>query len=318
MRAERLLAILLLLQGHQQLTARELARRLGVSVRTILRDMEVLGTAGIPVVADRGRGGGWSLLEGYRTSLTGLHIDEIRALALAAPPRLLADLGLEGAAEQAALKLLAALPSVRREEARRMRERIHIDGTRWHGTDEDAACLPPLQEAVWQERRIEVDYTRGDGQAVERLLEPLGLVAKGRTWYLIAAVEGDVRTYRVSRIRQVRITEGHFTRPPGFHLADYWEQSTREFVANLPRYPALLRVRQDAVRFIESWRWASIEEAAPPDADGWQVLRLMCEEIEDAAACVLACGGLALVLEPQALADEVRRQAALLCHALGA
>ena len=241
MRADRLLSILLLLQTHQRLTGRDLAKRLEVSERTIHRDMEALGMAGVPVMAERGTGGGWSLLEGYRTNLTGLTSSEMQALLLASPTRLLADLGLRQAAEAALLKLLAALPAVSRSNAEYARQRLHVDGAGWHEAAEAVPYLLPIQEAIWQERTLRLTYQRGDGATVERLVDPLGLVAKGGVWYLVASVEGELRSYRVSRVLGAEATEASFARPPAFDLAAYWQQSTADFKANLPRYPATLR-----------------------------------------------------------------------------
>src|SRR5215210_9043402 len=148
MRADRLLSIVLLLQAHHHLTSRELAGRLEVSERTIHRDMEALSFAGIPVVAERGTGGGWSLLGEYRTSLTGLNEAEIQSLFVTKPARLLADLNLEKAAEGALLKLLAALPSVYRRGAEYARQRIYVDVTGWQRTDEAVPLLHVLQDAI--------------------------------------------------------------------------------------------------------------------------------------------------------------------------
>jgi predicted DNA-binding transcriptional regulator YafY len=237
MRADRLLSILLLLQMHQRITARELATRLEVSERTIHRDMEALSTAGIPVTAERGSSGGWSLLAEYSTNLTGLTEAEIQALFLTRPSHLLADLGLHQASEAAFIKLLAALPSLSRRDAEYVRQRIHIDATGWHHTDENVSCLATLQEAVWQERKVSLTYQRGDGPIVERMVDPLGLVAKGSTWYLVAAVDGEVRTYRISRMQGASLTSEPCIRPRDFDLAAYWAQSSTNFVANLPRYP---------------------------------------------------------------------------------
>src|SRR5438874_11494791 len=128
MRADRLLSILLILQVHQRITARELSKRLEVSERTIHRDMEALGAAGVPVYAERGTGGGWVLSEAYQTNLTGLNEAEIQSLFLANPPHLLADLGLRQASEGALIKLLAALPSISRRDAEFARQRLHVDG----------------------------------------------------------------------------------------------------------------------------------------------------------------------------------------------
>src|SRR5215468_2621132 len=201
MRADRLLSILMLLQVHRKMTASDLARRMEVCERTIHRDMEALGAAGVPVLADRGSGGGWRLLEGYRTNLTGLNEVEVQALFLSNPPRLLADLGLEKASDAALLKLLAALPAMQRDGAEYVRQRIHVDVAGWRQSEEAVPLLPVLQEAVWRERKLRFTYLRGDGVMVERVVDPLGLVAKGSIWYLVAAVEGEPRSYRISRLK---------------------------------------------------------------------------------------------------------------------
>src|SRR5918999_3855096 len=187
MRADRLFSIVLLLQAHRLLTARALAERLEVSERTIHRDMEALSGAGIPVVAERGAGGGWSLLGEYRTNLTGLNEAEIQSLFVTRPPRLLADLNLEKAAEGASLKLLAALPTVYRRGAEQARQRIHIDVSGWQRAEEAVPLLHVVQEAVWQERRLRMTYGQEECGAAERVVDPLGLVAKGSVWYLVAA-----------------------------------------------------------------------------------------------------------------------------------
>ena len=201
MRADRLISILLLLQIHRRLTSHELAERLEVSDRTIHRDMEALGIAGIPVLAERGTGGGWSLIEGYRSNLTGLSEAEVKALFLTRPAGLLSDLGLDKASEAGLIKLQASLPLPHQRDATFAQERIHIDLTGWNNTKEAVPILPILFEAVWNERKLKITYQRGgDCDAVERLVDPLGLVAKGSAWYLVASVEDSLRSYRVSRI----------------------------------------------------------------------------------------------------------------------
>jgi predicted DNA-binding transcriptional regulator YafY len=319
MRADRLLSILMLLQVHRRMTARDLARRLEVSERTIHRDMEALGTAGIPVRAERGTGGGWMLLEGYRTNLTGLREAEIQALFLAKPPRLLADLGLDKAAEAALLKLLAALPSMQRTSAQDIRARIHVDVPGWRPSEESAPLLPLLQEAVWQERRLRLTYQRGDGTTVERVVDPLGLVAKGRVWYLVGAVEGELRTYRVSRALAAEMTAEPCVRPPDFDLATYWEQSSARFSANLPRYPAVVRVSPALLpRIREGGRFARIEREYPADGDGWARLAMLFEEEHGACEYVLGFAPEIEVIEPDALRERVVRaaEALLARHAL--
>jgi predicted DNA-binding transcriptional regulator YafY len=272
MRADRLLSILLLLQVHHNLTARELAQRLEVSERTILRDMDALSAAGIPVVA---------------------------------------DLGLDQAAEAGLIKLLAALPSMARPGAEHARQRIHVDTGGWRQSEDEVALLPALQEAIWQERRLRLTYERGDGTTVDRLVEPLGLVAKGSLWYLIAAVDGDIRTYRASRIRSAAATEERFSRPPDFDLAAYWEQSSAQFKANLPRYPAALRIDPAIVARVRTeGRFARVEREAPPDAEGWIRLDMLFEGRHHACEYALSFGAQVEVLEPRELRELVARAAA--------
>jgi predicted DNA-binding transcriptional regulator YafY len=312
MRADRLLSILLLLQVHRRITAGELARRLEVSERTIHRDMEALGIAGIPVVAERGIGGGWSLLDEYRTNLTGLNKAEIRALFLAGPTRLLADLGLEKASDAALIKLLAALPSSNRSDAQYIRQRIHIDITGWHRPDESTPFLPTIQEAIWQERRLLMTYARGGGSdPVERLVDPLGLVAKGSVWYLVAAVDGDTRSYRVSRILGAAVTAEPAVRPDGFDLEAYWQQSAAVFKSSLPQYQAVLRVAPDVLpRLGYAGRFARIEHVDPPDPDGWSEVRMRFQFEHEACEYILSFGDRIMALEPAGLKEKVVEMAA--------
>ncbi|MBF6589595.1 MAG: YafY family transcriptional regulator [Ktedonobacterales bacterium] len=309
MRADRLLSILLLLQVNRRMTAHALATRLEVSERTIHRDMLALGTAGIPITAERGPGGGWGLLEAYQTNLTGLNIAEIQALALTGPARLLADLGLRQAAEAAFIKLLAALPAVRRRGAEDARQRIHIDAAGWRQSEEAAPCLSTVREAVWRERRLRLSYARGD-EIVERQVDPLGLVAKGSVWYLVAAVEGEPRTYRISRMRQVEVTEAPCVRPEDFDLAAYWERSTAQFTASLPCYRATVCVDPAMLPRIRlGGRYARILCEHPADEEGWVTLDMQFEEEHNACEYALSYGQRMEVLAPQALRERVLRAA---------
>lgn len=307
MRADRLLSILLLLQVHRRLTARDLATRLEVSERTIHRDMEALSAAGFPVFAERGIGGGWMLVEGYKTNLTGLNRDEIQALFLTKPLRLLADLGLKKASDAAFIKLSAALPAAHRDNAEQARQRIHIDATGWNHSTESIQFLPVLQEAVWQERKLRFTYQRGGGcDSVERLADPLGLVAKGSAWYLAAAVDGEIRSYRVSRVVNAELTDDPCIRPDGFDLAGYWEQSTVKFKAQLPQYTATVRVHPDVFpRLRFAGRFARIGQAEPPDADGWIRVSLRFDVEEMAVEWALSFGSNMEVIEPPALREQV-------------
>jgi predicted DNA-binding transcriptional regulator YafY len=315
MRADRLLSIVLLLQTHPCLTAHELAQRLEVSERTIYRDMEALTIAGIPVFAERGRSGGWSLVEGYRTNLTGLNAPEIQALLLNTPSQLLSDLGLEEAADVALLKILAALPQLTRRDAQYFQQRIHFDTGQWFGSQDDTPCLTDLQQALWQDAQAEIDYQRSDGALVRRTIDPLGLVAKGHIWYLIAAIESEIRTYRVSRISCVRMTANLVNRPADFDLAKYWSQSTQEFLAKLPNYPTTLRVKQALLPKIRSWRYSRVDDVSQVDSDGWVTIRADFEVLEEACQRVLSLGADVIIIEPDALREVVIQTARkILCN----
>src|SRR5579885_751404 len=255
MRADRLVSIMLLLQVHRRVTARELAKRLEVCERTILRDMEALSISGIPVVADRGAGGGWSLTEGYQTKLTGLSAAEIQALFLARPPRLMADLGLQQEAEAAMIKLQASLPAYNRQHADFARDRILVDTRGWRDPNESVAALPTLLDAIWRERQVRFTYQRVLGEAGERIADPLGLVAKGSVWYFIASIEAEPKTYRVSRISNAQVLEKVSVRPPQFDLAAYWERAATEFRDKLPRYYATFLATPNVMRWARYRGW---------------------------------------------------------------
>jgi len=313
MRADRLLSILLLLQTHPRLTGRELAARLEVSERTIHRDMESLSAAGVPVVAERGAGGGWSLLESYRTNLTGLNLAEIQTLFIAAPAHLMSDLGLRQASETALIKLLAALPGERsRRDAAFMRQRIHIDGAGWQQEPELVEWLPVVQEALWQEHKLHITYERGDGTCTERLLDPLGLVAKGRIWYLVANVDEQTRTYRISRIQNAHLSDEPSLRPPDFDLAAFWKESSAQFKANLPRYCTTFRVDP---AIVPDMRYAGhIEGLSSSDDDGWITADMRFDVELEARAYALGFGGQLEVLSPLDLRDTVLRLAHEVIH----
>lgn len=306
MRADRLLSILLLLQTHRRLTSRQLAEWLEVSPRTIHRDMDALSGAGIPVTSERGVGGGWSLLDGYTTNLTGFNLDESETLFLTKLPQPLAELGLERAAENARIKLLAALPAIARQRADHARQRLHIDPTGWRQTGEDAPHLQTVQDAVWQGRVLRMTYRRGDGVLSERSVHPLGLVAKGSTWYLIAHIGGEIRTYRVSRIEAAEMTEEPAERPDDFDLAAYWEASSARFSARLPRYPVTLRVSPELLPQIRHGvGFSRIEQVDEPDPDGWSRMRINFGIESEACAFVVRFGADVEIVDPPELRELV-------------
>jgi predicted DNA-binding transcriptional regulator YafY len=307
MRADRLLSIVLLLQVHQQMTSRDLASRLEVSERTIHRDMDALSGAGIPVVAARGSGGGWSLLGEYRTTLTGLTEAEIQSLFVTKPTKLLADLHLEKAADGAQLKLLASLPTAFRQGAERARQRIHIDVSGWSKREEAVPFLPILQEALWLERKLNIKYERGENcEPVERLLSPLGLVAKGSVWYLVASVDGSVRSYRVSRISHAEILDESTPIPSDFNLADYWEHSASTFKSSVPKYLATFWVSPSVLlRLPFAGRFARVNETEETDVRGWKKVHVGFDVEEMACEYAVSFGPNLEVIEPPALREKV-------------
>lgn len=302
MRADRLLSILLLLQVNRRLTARELASRLEVSERTILRDMDALSGSGVPVIADRGAGGGWSLLEDYQTKLTGLSLAEIQSIFLARPSRLMADLGLKHEAEAALIKLQASLPATTRRQADFARERILVDTRGWRDPAESVACLPVLLDALWRERQVRFLYHKAMCEPGERIGSPLGLVAKGSAWYLVAAMEGDPRTYRVSRMSAASITDTPATRDPHFDLAGYWDRSASVFREQLPRYYATFLAKPAVMRWVRYRGWRLEDESAEGDRIR---VRLRFDIEEEAVQFALSFGGNVEVVEPEGLRARV-------------
>jgi predicted DNA-binding transcriptional regulator YafY len=315
MRASRLISVLLLLQTRGHLTARELADELEVSIRTIYRDVEELSASGIPVYADRGVLGGFQLVEGYRTRLTGITPQEAETLFLSGYPGPAAQLGLGTVLAAAQLKVLAALPPELRGRAARVRQRFHLDAQGWFREAELSGHLQTIAEAVWSDRRLDIVYRRGgDDAVVERTVDPLGVVLKGGIWYLVGAAAtetgSDYRTYRVSRIQDVAILEERFTRPEDFDLANYWSDSVTRYQDSLPSFEATIRIRPEAIERLElaigeSVAKAAVREAGEPDESGWLTLRLRLEDMWRAEPQMLMLGPDAEILEPAELRERV-------------
>jgi predicted DNA-binding transcriptional regulator YafY len=269
--------------------------------------MEALSSAGIPVYAERGAHGGWVLTEGYRTNLTGMKEEEMTSLLLAHSSSLLSDLGLGQVLDGALQKLVAALPSTLSDTARTVRERIHVDGAGWHQTEQPLPALPVVQEAVWQQKKLALRYEREE-EAVERIVAPLGLVAKSSIWYLVAEVEGTLRTYRVSRIAEVRMLDETFQRPTPFDLALYWEESTKQFKATLPRYPARIRLEQHLLTRAAQQRYMRILESGKVE-NGWIELDVEFHTLHSATEILLSYGASVEVLTPTELSEQIRKVA---------
>lgn len=330
MRASRLVSLILLLQNRGRMTAQALADELEVSVRTIYRDVESLSSAGVPVYGEPGHEGGYALVEGYRTRLTGLHGDEVDALSLAGLPGPAADLGLGSVLAVAQLKLDAALPPALRERSGRVRERFHLDAPGWYRDAEEVAYLTAAADAVWSERPLRIRYRRwAEPREVERTLDPLGIVLKGGIWYLVGASSrpggsGSIRTYRVSQILELEQGTDTFERPTGFDLAAYWQTSLAEFDRQRFQGTATLRLSPDALRRVPdlyaSAVLRSIElTAGAPDAEGWVRAEMPIEGTMHALGEIFKLGWGVEVLEPAELRAAVAEYAAGLArlHAPG-
>jgi predicted DNA-binding transcriptional regulator YafY len=262
MLASRLLSILMLLQTRGRLSARELAAEFEVSVRTIHRDIDQLSAAGIPVYADRGRSGGFALMDGYRTKLTGLSQPEAEALFLA---------GLPGPA--ARLKLLAALPAHVQPGAQRIAARFHLDPAPLFRAADSQSCLQTVAHAVWGAFALKLRYRPAarDEPRSTRVC-PLGLVLKAGTWYLVAQSGKSIRTYRVTNIENAEITDESFARPKDFDLAAHWEKACRDYESGLWRGQADVRLSPRGVALLPLLG-SHVEEVArktaKPDREGW-------------------------------------------------
>jgi predicted DNA-binding transcriptional regulator YafY len=267
MHASRLISVLLLLQTRGRMTARELADELEVSLRTIYRDVDGLAAAGVPVYAERGPAGGYQLVDGYRTRLTGLNQDEAEALFLSGLEGPAAQLGLGTVLAAAQLKVLAALPPELRGRAARLRERFLFVAPRWFHRDETLPALATVAEAVWESRPLAMTYAGPDGR-VERRVEPLGLVLKADTWYLVARRDHLLRTYRVSRILEATCLPARFERPEAFDLASHWEATATAFEATTRRLEMLVRVRADAIDDLEYATGADVTLLASDEGTG--------------------------------------------------
>jgi predicted DNA-binding transcriptional regulator YafY len=313
MRSSRLLSILLLLQTRRQLTARELADELEVSLRTIYRDVEALAAAGVPVYADQGRAGGYRLVDGYRTRLTGLTEQEAAALFLVGMPGPAAALGLTAETSAAELKLLAALAPDQRDRAGRLKNRFYLDMPAWYSDAEDSPQLAPVAEAVLHDRRIEVLYRRWEApREVERLLDPYGLVLKNGSWYVVAAASGAVRTYRVSNILELTVMEEEFSRPQGFNLATVWREHLEEFDQRRFTGTAVVRASAGLVRRLKDVSFPVLVKAmegVAPDEDGTVTVNVPIESVGNAASQFIRYGDELEVLAPEELRAEIRRLA---------
>lgn len=307
MRSSRLLSILILLQLRGRISAAALAAEFEVSIRTLYRDMDALSAAGVPVYAERGRNGGFALLDGYRTRLTGLSPSEAAGLPLS--PAVAQGLGLAPEARSAQRKLLAGLPVSTQGGALRIAERVHLDLSGWFEPAQ-SPVPPELARAVWANLRIVLAYESWRGP-VERRLDPLGLVVKAGVWYLVGRTEGAIRTYRVDAIDQITVLDDAFEHPPGFDLETCWRAAAEAFEARQRPGRAVVELTEDGRRLMRDW----LPAMKPAPIAGSDLTEITVEDVSFSARELLRLGAEARVISPpelvQAVIDEARRVAEL-------
>jgi predicted DNA-binding transcriptional regulator YafY len=308
MKASRLLSILMLLQARGQMSALALSQALEVSARTIVRDIDQLSAAGVPVYAQRGRQGGFKLREGWSTHLTGLTEPESQALLLAGLPAAATELGLGAAAAGARLKMLASLPAAWRDQAHRVGQCLHIDALDWHRQAEAPEALRTLAQAVWLSRCVQVRYQSWQAQTT-KTLEPWGLVLKAGVWYALARTADNpgLRIYRVSNMLEIQSSPQRFKRKPGFDLARAWQSATQQFEAGQYPLQARVWVSPRAMQWLTNARTpcTPLTPRGLAPHPHWRALGLSMESIEHGARQVLGWGGEVQVAQPLALRRRV-------------
>ncbi|MBL1097694.1 helix-turn-helix transcriptional regulator [Streptomyces coffeae] len=324
MSAGRLLSLLLLLQARGRMSARGVADELGVSVRTAYRDLARLQAAGVPVYAEPGRGGGYQLLDGYRTRLTGMSEGEARALFFAGLPGPAADLGLAAEVTAARLKLLAALPTGLREEAARSAAVFHLDAPGWYRETEQTPQLPLLVDAVLTRRAVDVRYRRWRApQEVNRRLRPYGLVLKSGIWYLVAAVaESRIATYRVAQVLDAVLSDERFDRPQGFDLGAYWTSYLDDFETRRYTGTATIRLSPRGRRRLPDNVPPEVVRAVDSTAtavgdDGWVEAVIPIESTDHARGELLRLGIDVEVVSPAELRQAMAATVGVLARAYG-
>ncbi|OUS90104.1 YafY family protein [Rhodococcus sp. NCIMB 12038] len=307
MRSSRLVEVMLRLEGSRGATAQQLADELGVSVRTVYRDVTALSAAGVPLWTESGPGGGIRLLDGWQSKLGGMTGAETSALMLLGVPSIAEDLGLRDVTAAAQSKLLGALPVPLRAGAQLWRDRLYVDAPGWFDGPQDNGDLPVVASAVLEGRRLGIRYRKGNRSAA-RTLDPLGLVAKAGVWYLVAQHHGRTLSYRVSRISDATVLKQPAVRPRDFDLGAWWTDSVAEFDRALLRFRCRVRLSPAAWRRLP--RVVGVEaarvEPGPPDDDGWVTVDLLLEAEDVALDHLTALGGGAEVLQPQSLRDSLR------------
>lgn len=311
MRADRLVATLLLMQARGRVTAAELAAELEVSVATARRDLEALSTAGVPVYPQPGRGGGWSLVGGARTDLTGLTAQEARALFLLAGPSLTPSV------RSALRKLVRALPAPFRAEAAAAASAVVSDPAGWgEQATERPAVVAALEEAVVGRRKVTLAYAARTGQHTTRVVDPWGLVDKDGVWYLVAGTEQGRRVFRIDRIREATVTELAAARPPDLELSREWDQVVDEVEQRRSGVSATLLVTPNLLPVV----WGQFGRHCEPlgtAEDGRARVRVSAHMALSIAERLAGWGAGLEVVEPESVRVELARLGAELVARYG-
>ncbi len=315
MRADRLVAILLLLQTRGQVTASEVADELEVSERTARRDLDALGVAGLPIYSVQGRNGGWRLAGGGKTDLSGLNAAEARALFLVAGQAATATPEMKGALR----KLVRALPETFRSEAEAASNAVVVDRSGWD-RDEPPHASPPfldaVQHAVITGEQLRLGYVARDGAVTTRVVHPLGLAAKGSVWYLVAQTEAGQRTFRVDRVSEAEPTGEPVVRPAGFDLAEAWQQVTDQVDQLRAPVHALGLVDPDVLDLLRMILGTRIHIGAAAD-DGRVHVAFRGHHLHSLAAEVSGFGDRVEILEPAELRHHLAELGRQLAAAYG-
>ena len=310
MRADRLLSIMFLLQDRKKMTAQDLAAELEVSERTIYRDIDALCTAGVPVYSESGHGGGYGLIEDYRIHLTGLNKDELRALMTLGSFAPLSDLGMRDELRAALLKISAALPEASRFDDARIQRFFHFDQEWWQQSSAWVPHLQKVQEALWQERKLEIHYRLPQPLEIRQLVSPYGLVVKAGRWYLVCEKNGSVFVYRLSELLDVQLLEERFTHPDDFDLAGFWSQWCRKYEMFLTGFNVTLEVTPNMIPLLPQAFGHQVEDQLSDgdkkDSAGWQRIEVTFESFEAAREKILGFGGGVRVVAPPALRLSVQ------------
>jgi predicted DNA-binding transcriptional regulator YafY len=319
-RASRLLSIQMLLETRGRMSAQALADALEVSVRTLYRDVDQLTAAGVPIYAERGRLGGFRLLEGWKTTLTGLTPSEAQAVFLSGLAGPAAQLGLGTQVETAKLKLLTALPAPWRNDAQRISSRLHLDPVDWYREAEPVPHLATVAAAVWNERQLTIRYESWKA-TVRRTVSPLGLVLKAGAWYLVAATDDEPRTYRISNISEVQALEARCRRPRKFELARYWSESIRRFESELYKSRAVVLATAAGLKGLRNLNSAVCRAVAGVDAplsqDARVKVSIPIESIDHATGQLLRLSPEVQVVEPLALRQSLILKLRQTCRLYG-